>query len=535
MSHPAVRRVPAPGLRSRFATLHERAACLLLCACAGVTPATGIPEKARPDADEPPPTLPAARPWSFAASAPVDGEPPLDNGLALRVLERPSPPLLELRLVIRGGSASDGERPGVAALTLGALEQMAELSSGRQLAAQAEALGARLGLQTRRDASVISLSLPSVALEEGLSLLTALTVPPSWAPAAFEAARARELARVRLLRESAAWLAERALYAELFRAAPRPHPYAHADALPSDLERLTLDDSKRWYERNFSPRNATLLIVGDSPGSQLRGRVQRALGSWQGQEVVPPPEVSPPAPARPKTLLVHRAGATRSEVRIAALGPARAEASWPAFAAAQQVLGGDEGSRLRRELTRRGELDVDLRSGLVPVARGATPLLIAAVADTERTGLTLAALLDSLALLASEQPSQRELRAARQQLLASAPLELGTSFSAAELLLQNELWQLPSKALDDLQRRLAQLTPSDLQNSARRHLLAAPVVVVVGDAARLLTPLRRFGQVHLLDAERDFRTERVVSQDPTAPLEGPDAAPSSGAEPPSSR
>lgn len=516
---------PSSGLCS----LRPHALLLLLCACAGATPtSTGVPEKARADAVEAPPRLPAARPWSLAASVQQSHQPPLDNGLSLRVLERRGLPVLELRLVLRGGSSSDGDRPGVAALTLGALEQMVELSTGRELAARAEALGARLWLQTRRDASVIALVLPAAALEEGLALLSALTVPPSWSPAAFAAARARELARVHSLRESPAWLAEQALYAELFRSVPGSHPYARADALPSALERLTLEDSKSWYERNFSPRNATLLIVGDASGRQLRPLLQRAFGNWQGPEVAPATLASPPAPTRLKTLLVHRAGATRSELRIAALGPPRAEEGWAAFAAAAQWLGGDDSSRLRRELTRRGELDVELRAGLVPVAQGPTPLVIAAATSTEHTGLTLAALLDSLALLPSESPAQRELRAAREQLLSSAALDLDTGAGAAELLLQNELWQLRDSALDDVRRQLAQLKSSDLKGSARRHFLPPPVVVVVGDAARLLTPLRRFGQVHLLAPERDFQTERVVSQDPTAALEGPVPAPPAG-------
>jgi hypothetical protein len=105
------------------------------------------------------------------------------------------------------------------------------------------------------------------------------------------------------------------------------------------------------------------------------------------------------------------------------------------------------------------------------------------------------------------------------------PFALGSNPGAAAVLLQNELWQLPDSALDDLGRRLAQLQAGDLRSSARRYLLPPPVVVVVGDATRLLTPLRRFGQVHLLDADRDLQTERVVSQDPTAPLEGPILAP----------
>lgn len=520
------------GVRSGRHSVRGTAAWLVLCACAGTTPGTDVPEKARPDAEERPPRVPSAQPWSFASSVQERSQ-TLDNGLSLRALERAAVPLVELRLVIGSGTGSDADRPGVAALTLEALARMVELSTGGELAARAELLGGQISLQARRDACVLALTLPSSALNAGFELLAALAVPPSWAPAAFEAARARELERLRSLGERPVWLAEQALYAELFRTAPRQHPYAHADTLPSELERLTLEDSKAWYERHFSPRNATLLVVGDIRWPQLQPLVQRSFGSWQGPEVAPLALSAPPAPARPKTLLVHRAGATRSELRIAVLGPARADAGWPAFAATQQLLGGDDSSRLRRELTRRGELDVELRAVLVPVARGATPLVIAAATSTERTGLALAALLDSIALLGSEPPAPRELHAAREQLAASALLDLDTSSGAAERLLQDQLWRLPGSAHDELPRRLAQLKPSDVQRSARRHLRAPPVVVVVGDAERLLTPLSRFGQVHLLDPKRDFQTERVVSQDPTAALEGPGSAAPARTEPPS--
>ena len=120
---------------------------------------------------------------------------------------------------------------------------------------------------------------------------------------------------------------------------------------------------------------------------------------------------------------------------------------------------------------------IDLRGSIV--ARGGTPLVISAATSTERTGLTLAALLDTLARLASEAPSQRELRTAREQLRTSALLALQTSSGTAELLLENQLWGLPGSALDELRRRLEQLKARDVQSSARRYLQAPPVVVVV--------------------------------------------------------
>jgi hypothetical protein len=45
------------------------------------------------------------------------------------------------------------------------------------------------------------------------------------------------------------------------------------------------------------------------------------------------------------------------------------------------------------------------------------------------------------------------------------------------------------------------------------------VVVVAGDARQLERPLSRFGQVHTLIPEDDFRVDRVVTHDPQLALE----------------
>src|SRR5262245_43081972 len=79
-----------------LALLRQAAAWLVLGACAAGTPAADLPEKARPDAEERPPRVAAVPSWSLAASGQAGSQARLDNGLSVRVLERPALPLLEL-------------------------------------------------------------------------------------------------------------------------------------------------------------------------------------------------------------------------------------------------------------------------------------------------------------------------------------------------------------------------------------------------------------------------------------------------------
>jgi zinc protease len=486
-------------------------------ACSSAAPSAATPSEARPGAEQRPPRVARALGWS----GPELGQARLANGLGVRLWERRGLPLVELRLVISSGTASELDHPGAASFTTAALGPGTPIHpAAGELVERVESLGGRLNLQTARDAASLSLTLPRSALDEGLPLLAALSVHPRWTAAEFELLRRREMTRVSSLqRTSPSWAGAMALYAELFRASPRRHPYARFDALLSDLERLTPEDCTAWYDANVSPKNAFLLVVGDTTLAQLLPLAQQALGNWQGKEVAPPLFFTPAPPTRLKTLLVDRPNSRVSELRIATLLPERRAAVWSRLAVANQILGGAGPSRLRRDLTQRGELEPRASSSLEEVAYGATPLVISAQASTERTASTLESLLESFSELSQREPGARELRQAIEQLATDELWRLETSSSAADLLSQTGVMGLPVGALDAFRRDLSRVTATEVRAAALRHLSSPPVVVVVGDAARLLTPLSHFGQVHVLNPSRDFQVERVVTQDPTAPLE----------------
>jgi predicted Zn-dependent peptidase len=151
------------------------------------------------------------------------------------------------------------------------------------------------------------------------------------------------------------------------------------------------------------------------------------------------------------------------------------------------------------------------------VAHGATPLLLSARVPLERAPRALAALLDAFSALAARPPEELALRAAAQQLSGRELLGIETGAGAADLLSRTRCAGLPEGAFDQFRAELARTSPARLHSAAGRYLKAPPIVVMVGDAERLVTPLRHFGQVHV--AARNLQVERVLSQDPSAAVE----------------
>jgi zinc protease len=109
---------------------------------------------APPELREPPPPATPSPDWTF----PKIHHDKLDNGLPLRVVERHELPIVEIRLVVLSGQASDGARPGVAVLA-GELLKVGGTGkwTSRELLEKIESLGSSLDILTERDSTTLSL------------------------------------------------------------------------------------------------------------------------------------------------------------------------------------------------------------------------------------------------------------------------------------------------------------------------------------------------------------------------------------------
>ena len=246
-------------------TKHSTALLLAaLTACAS-------PPAPAPRAPTPPPPAPSAAP---VASADPLAEPPtspvrqtvpfpsivhrhLPGGLDLAIVPRSGFPVVELRLIVLSGQATDGNLPGLAALTGKLLKDGgAGAWTSRELAEKTEALGAHLSIGTDRDSTRIGLGVTSDRLDPALDILAAVAQKPRFAATEFDKLRQREIDRVKdRARTSPNWLASMVLYRELYELPVSIHPYARYDALPEEMAELKLEHVKRWYKEHFTPRS----------------------------------------------------------------------------------------------------------------------------------------------------------------------------------------------------------------------------------------------------------------------------------------
>lgn len=244
----------------------------------------------------------------------------------------------------------------------------------------------------------------------------------------------------------------------------------------TDLQALTVDDARAWYDRWYAPNNATLVVVGAVSPAEVEALARKHFGALPARAL----------PRRGAIRELPEPGERELRLQLPGQVPALYLAwNWPGLASAAtpdeayglRLLAGilDEGlsARLERRLVRAGKA-VAVRSGYDMLARGDTLFTITALPAGELSLEDLrAAVLAETEVLAREPVAPDEIARVIANLVASNVYGRDDISAQAQLLGQLDANGLPLDWADTLPARLAAVTPAQLQALAQRYLTRA--------------------------------------------------------------
>jgi len=241
-----------------------------------------------------------------------------------------------------------------------------------------------------------------------------------------------------------------------------------------DLETLTLEDLKRWYETWYTPGNATLVVVGDVDPAAVRTLVERYFASMPSRvlpTVRPPRELAEPG---------ERALTLRLPGKVPALYlgfnvPSR-HTGQPGEAEALRLLAGvlDEGfsARLETRLVREQRVAAAVSSGYDAFARGDTLFVVTAIPAPGKTlDEVQAALLAEIEKLKTEGITDTELQRVYVGLLADDVFSRDSLREQATSIGMLESVGASWRTLDEWPQALHRVTPEVVQQAAVRWLV----------------------------------------------------------------
>jgi zinc protease len=142
------------------------------------------------------------------------------------------------------------------------------------------------------------------------------------------------------------------LIKEIFAAAYVAHPYHHNTiGWRSDIEKVSIEKLREFYDTFYWPDNATVTLVGDFKSVEALGLIKQHYGViTRAPRPIPQVYTEEPEQTGPRRVVVKRPGQL-GVIAIAHKSPAATHPDFPALAILGSILGDGKNSRLYRELT----------------------------------------------------------------------------------------------------------------------------------------------------------------------------------------
>ncbi len=432
-----------------------------------------MPDRTKPPQPGPPPALRLAQIHHLK----------LSNGLSVIVLEKHNVPVLQMDMVVRGGSAYDPEgRSGLASLTTAMLMNGAGTRNALELADAIDYLGARINASAGLHFTSVSLSTPVDRIDSALALYSDVLTRPTFPGGELDRLRKERLTTLLQWRDEPRALASVIFNRILFGS---HHPYG----IPSIGEDKSLrsfqpEDLREYYGKYFHPANATLIVVGDVIVSSIQSKLEAAFGRWE-EGPVSLPEIEPAAQVKKRRIvLVDKPDAAQTEIRIGRIGASRLTEDYYPLVVMNTILGGSFTSRLNQNLREKHGYTYGAGSSFDfrPI-RG--PFVASAAVQTAVTDKALTEFMNELKGILRTIP-ESELERAKNYVALRFPgnfQSVGQIASALEVLVQ---YNLPEDYFNKYIENVLAVTRKDVERVAKKYIDPSAVnIILVGDRKKI--------------------------------------------------
>jgi len=449
---------------------------LLLVALLSASLAVSVSARQSPDRTQPPPLGPPP-----ALRLPAIQKTALANGVPVWVIEQHRVPLVQVNVILRGGSSLDrAGRFGMASLVASMLDEGAGTRSALELADAVEYLGADLSTSSSFDYSAVRLSTPARNLSAALPLLADVVLRPTFPTSEMDRLKKERLTSLLQAQDNPAAIVSYAFPRVVF--GPTHRYGTPASGLAPAIEAITTDDARAFYKEHYVPGNATILVVGDVTVAEAKAGLERTLGEWPGSG---PRTASASVPAGPQLtrreiVLVDKPGAAQSQIRIGWVGVPRSTPDYATLQVLNTILGGSFTSRLNQNLRERNGYTYGAAS-IFDMRTSAGPFFATAGVQTDKTADALREFFVELEGIRKPVPAE-ELEKAKNYVALGFPSEFETTRNLAQKLEELVVYDLPEQTFQGFVTDVAKVTAADVQEAAARHIQPDRMaVVIVGD------------------------------------------------------
>jgi zinc protease len=422
----------------------------------------------------------------------------LPNGMAVVFVEDDRFPLVTARLNFQAGSRFDPKQtPGLAEAVAELLKSGTTTRSARQISEEADDVGGTVGATAGPDALTVMGNGLSEKLPTLLALMADISIHATFPADEVNLYKQNRLENLRLQKSDPGFLSEEKFAEVIFGSSG----YAHMAPTEQAIAQLDPKVLSEFRDTYLVPNNATLILIGRLPDrTSLLNTVTQSFGAWPQKQLPPAPALELPKTHR-EIVLVNRPGSVQADIHVGQLAPTRLNPDAFPLTVGEAILGGGTNSRMFKNIREKEGFAYDAHSEYRPNREAASLRAVTEVRN-EVIEPALKATLAELSDLSSPVKAE-ELSNTKNYLSGVYLLRLETQDGLARQLNTVKTLGLPIDYLETYTTRVRSVEPDQIEAVAKKYLDPnQAAIVVVGDAAKIGEPLKKFGPVTVVPANQ---------------------------------
>ena len=419
----------------------------------------------------------------------------LKNGIELIYARRTAVPITQAVISFNAGVAADpADKLGTQGLTLSAMDEGTPTRTSIQIAEQKERLGASIGGGATADRTRLSLFTPSPNLAPALDLFADIVRNPAFPAVEVDRVKNQQRARIAAELSDPDSLAGR-LMPRLVYGPTSPYAKSFGSGDPRAIAALTRDDLIAFQHAWLRPDKAQIFVVSDRPLAEITAAFDARFGDWAPVGAAGVKDLSAasiPSPA--KIVLIDRPDSPQSVIYGAVPTSLKGTDDLLPVLTANDSLGGDALSRINADLRETRHWSYGSFS-YFDRAEGATPFIISAPVQADKTGASVASIQRDLKeFLTTRGITPAEFDRSITGQIRSLSGNFETAVAVLGAMQRNDLYQRPDDFYATLPRQYRALTLPQLDAAMRAAIDPARAIwVVVGDAKNVRPQLDSLG------------------------------------------
>ena len=276
------------------------------------------------------------------------------------------------------------------------------------------------------------------------------------------------------------------LFEQMNATAFQSHPYRRPIiGWMNDLETMTAEDAKAWYDTWYVPNNAYVVITGDVDHKAIFALAEKHYGPLEGRAL----------PARKPQIEPAQNGSRRVNVKAPAelpvlimgykapiLRDVERDSEPYALAMLSAILDGHDAARFNKKLVREDQVALSVGIDYDNTARGPGMIYLHGTPSEGKTVAELeTALRAEITRVQNDGVSEPELKRAKAQLLASEVYKLDSMFGQAMEIGQSESSGIPYQKLDRMLEKLQKVSAAEVQAVAKKYFTDDTLTIGVLD------------------------------------------------------